>query len=60
MFSTFDRGLRVLMILKLETDSKIDYPKITKIWLVKFSMVNFKIVYLAQFTKDFNSLDLRI
>ena len=26
---------------------KIDYPKIAKIWLVKFSVFNFKIAYLT-------------
>ena len=39
---------------------KIDWSKSAKIWLVKFCMFNFKIVYLAQFSTDFNSLDLKI
>ena len=39
---------------------KTDCPKISKIWLVKFSMFNFKIVYLAQFSTDFNNLDLKV
>ena len=48
--------LRWLMILKLATNRKIDCNKIAKIWLVKFWMVNFKIVYLAQFSMDLNNL----
>ena len=32
-----------------------DYSKIVKIWLVKFCMFKFKIVYLAQFLTDFNN-----
>ena len=39
---------------------KIDYPQIAKIWLVKFCKFNFKIVYLAQFSTDFNNFDLKI
>ena len=31
--------------------------KTAKIWLVKFKMINFKIVYLTQFSTDFNSID---
>ena len=38
---------------------KIDYSNIAKIWHVKFCMVNFKIVYLGQFSMDFNNLDLK-
>ena len=38
----------------------IDYSKIPKIWLVKFCMFNFKIAYLAEFSQDFNTLDLKI
>ena len=34
------------------TDRKIDYAEIAKIWLVKFCMFNFKIVYLAEFSAD--------
>ena len=29
-------------------------------WLVKFSMFNFRIVYLTQSSTDFNNLDLKI
>ena len=39
---------------------KIDCSKVTKIWLVKFCMVNFKIVYLTQFSTDFNNLGFKI
>ena len=35
-----------------------DYSKVTKIWLVEFSV--FKIAYLVQFSTDFNNLDLKV
>ena len=34
--------------------------QVARIWVVKFSKFNFKIVYLAEFITDFNSLDLKI
>ena len=39
---------------------KIDYSTIAKIWLIKFSMFNFKIAYLTQFSTDFNHLNLKV
>ena len=44
--------LRLLIILKLATNRKIDYTQIAKIWLVELWMVKFKIAYLAQFSTD--------
>ena len=39
---------------------KIDCSNIAKIWLLKFSMFNFKIAYLTHFSADFNNLDLKV
>ena len=39
---------------------KIGCSKVAKVWLVKFSIFCFKIVYLAQFSSDFHILDLKI
>ena len=35
------------------------YIKIVKIWLAKVCMFNFKTVYPAQFSKDFNNMDFK-
>ena len=34
--------------------------KMPKIWIVKFYRFNFKIVYLAHFSTDFNNLGIKI
>ena len=48
-------------MLKLVTNQKIDHrKKNAKIWLVKFCMVKFKIVYPAQFSADLSNRDLKI
>ena len=39
---------------------KTNYSKIAKIWLVKPSVLNFKIVYLIQFLTDLNNIDVKI
>ena len=45
-------------MLQLVTNMKIDYLEIAKIWLVKFCIFNFKMVYLTQFLLDLISLGL--
>ena len=58
----FDNTLQILCksLLCFPKIGKFNYSKITKIWLVKFYVFYFRIVYLAQFSTDFNILDLKI
>ena len=49
LFSEHSQLVNSQLILKLATSLKIYKPNITKFWLAKFKMLNFDIVYLAQF-----------
>ena len=57
-----DNTLQILckLLLCFAKIGNIDYSKIAKTWIVTFCIFNFKIVYHAKFSMDFNSLDLKI
>ena len=46
----------LLCSVKIE---KIHNSKVPKIWLVKFCIFNFKIVYFTQFSMDFSYRDVK-
>ena len=57
-----DNKLQILCksLLCFAKIGKIDHSEIAKIWLVNFSMFNFKTAYFALFLTVFLNLDLKI
>ena len=50
----------IIIIALLAKILKVDYSEIAKVWLVKFLMFIFKIIYLAHFSSGFDNLFLEL